>query len=128
MRCLMSDVRCLMYGVQKHRKFFRDGKKSMYGLEKRLKKIIIIMITKKVISEKTLSYLQHHTTLNQIVHWAEETLMFDNFEDDDTHTIRNILARIGSADVKNFGLTWENCEEIMHSLDFSLQVLVKAAS
>ena len=84
------------------------------------------MITKKIISEKVLSYLQHHIKLEEIVHWAEETLMRGNFEDDVTHKIRNILARIGSADVKNFGLTWEDCEEIMHHLDFSLQVLAKA--
>ena len=84
------------------------------------------MITKKIISEKLLSYLQHRLTLEEVVHWVEDTLMVGNFEDDDTHTIRNILARIGSADVKNFGLTWEDCEEIMHHLGFSLQVLAKA--
>ena len=86
------------------------------------------MITKKIISEKLLSYLQHRITLEEIVHWAEHTLMIGSFEDDDTHKIRNILARIGSADTKNFGLTWEDCEEIMHYLGFSLQVLAKADS
>ena len=86
------------------------------------------MITNKIISEKALSYLQHRITLHQIINWVEETLMPGNFEDDDAHTIRNIIARIGSADVKNFGLTWEDCEEIMHHLGFSLQVLAKADS
>lgn len=84
------------------------------------------MITKKIISEKILSYLQHRITLEEIVHWAEEALMLGNFEDDITQKTRNILARIGSADVKSFGLTWEDCEEIMHHLGFSLQVLAKA--
>ena len=84
------------------------------------------MITKKDISEKVLEHLQHHITLVEIVDWAEETLMNNNFEDDNAHTVRNILARIGSADVKAFGLTWEDCEKIMRQLGFSLQVFAKA--
>ena len=86
------------------------------------------MITKTTIAEKILLYLQHHITLPEIVHWAEEALINNNFEDDKTHTVRNILARIGSADVKAFGITWEDCEEIMHYLGFRLQVLAKAES
>lgn len=84
------------------------------------------MITKKDISEKVLEYLQHHITLQEIVDWAEEILMRNNFEDDKAHTVRNILARIGSADIKAFGLTWEDCEKIMHQLGFKLQVFAKA--
>ncbi|MDQ2721112.1 MAG: hypothetical protein M3Z26_15295 [Bacteroidota bacterium] len=84
------------------------------------------MITKKTLAEKVLSYLQHHLTLQEIVFWAEEALMNNNFEEDNSHTIRNILARIGSADVKAFGITWEDCEGIMHKLGFRLQVLAKA--
>ena len=80
------------------------------------------MITNKTIAEKVLQYLQHHITLQEIVHWAEDALMSNNFQDEDSHTIRNILARLGSADVKAFGITWEDCEEIMHSLGFKLQV------
>ena len=86
------------------------------------------MITKKAISEKVLEYLQHHITLQEIVDWAEETLMLGKFEDDNAHTVRNILARIGSADVKAFGLTWEDCGKIMHQLGFSLQVFAKSES
>jgi cobyrinic acid a,c-diamide synthase len=84
------------------------------------------MITKKAISEKVLEYLQHRITLREIVDWAEEILMLNKFEDDNTHTVRNILARIGSADVKAFGLTWEDCEKIMQQLGFKLQVFAKA--
>lgn len=84
------------------------------------------MITKNLISEKLVSYLQHRITLQEIVDWSENALMHNDFEDDNMHAIRNILARIGSADVKEFGLTWEDCEEIMHSLGFRLQVLAKA--
>ncbi|HEY5462193.1 MAG TPA: hypothetical protein VIJ95_02980 [Hanamia sp.] len=84
------------------------------------------MITKKIISEKVLSYLQRGLTLKEIVDWAEEALMRNDFEDDNKSSVRNILARIGSADVKAFGLTWEDCEKIMHQLGFRLQVFAKA--
>lgn len=86
------------------------------------------MTTRKAISEKVLEYLKHHITLQGIVDWAEEVLMSVKFEDDDLHTSRNILARIGSADVKAFGLAWENCREIMHQLGFNLEVFAKAES
>jgi hypothetical protein len=82
-------------------------------------------ITKKIISEKVLGYLQHQITLDEIVNWSEGILMNNNFEDDKAHTVRNILARIGSADVKAFGLTWEDCEKIMNQLGFSLMVFAK---
>ena len=82
-------------------------------------------ITKKIISEKVLEYLQHQITLDEIVNWSEGILMNNNFEDDKAHTVRNILARIGSADVKTFGLTWEDCEKIMNQLGFSLMVFAK---
>lgn len=80
------------------------------------------MITRKIIAEKILSYLQHRITLQQIVQWAEDMLMNNEFKDDNQHTIRNILAHIGSADVKAFGLTWEGCEQMMRDLGFQLQV------
>ena len=86
------------------------------------------MITKGIVSDKLLSYLQHKITLAEIVQWSEEVLMNNNFEDDNKHTLRNILAQIGSADVKNFGLTWEDCEGIMNHLGFKLQVLAKAGN
>ena len=83
-------------------------------------------ITKKIISEKVLEYLQHQISLDEIVNWSEGILMNNNFEDDKLHTVRNILARVGSADVKAFGLTWEDCEKIMNQLGFSLMVFAKA--
>lgn len=82
-------------------------------------------ITKKAISEKVLEYLQHQIKLEKMVDWAENIIMNNDFEDDNEHAVRNILARIASADVKAFGLTWEDCEKIMHQLGFSLMVFAK---
>jgi hypothetical protein len=80
------------------------------------------MITKKIIAHKLLAYLQHHLSLEELVNWAEESLMNGAYEDDKGHTIRNTLSQLGLADVKAFGLEWKDCETIMQNLGFKLEV------
>ncbi len=80
------------------------------------------MITKKIIADKLLAYLQHSLTLNDLVNWAEDSLISSDYEDDNVHTIRNTLAYLGLADVKSFGLEWKDCESLMEQLGFKLEV------
>lgn len=80
------------------------------------------MITKKIIADKLLAYLQHHISLADVVAWAEQSLLDAVYKDDSAHTIRNILAQLGTADVKAFGLYWKDCENIMERLGFKQEV------
>lgn len=80
------------------------------------------MITKNIIAEKLLAYLQHHSSREQLVDWAENVLMQGSYEDDYSHTIRDILAQLGLADVKAFGLDYQDCENIMQKLGYTLEV------
>lgn len=80
------------------------------------------MITKKIIANKLLAYLQHRLSLEDLTDWAEQSLMDSSYEDDNFHTIRNTLAQLGLADVKSFGLEWKDCEAIMEKLGFKLEV------
>lgn len=80
------------------------------------------MITKKIIANKLLAYLQHRLSLEDLTDWAEQSLMDSSYEDDNFHTIRNTLAKLGVADVKSFGLEWKDCEAIMEKLGFKLEV------
>lgn len=80
------------------------------------------MITKKNIADQLLTYLQHRVSSNQLVDWAENGLMNSNYEDDELHTVRNVLAQLGLADVKAFGLEYQDCEAIMQKLDYKLEV------
>lgn len=80
------------------------------------------MITKKIIADKLLAYLQHRMPLTDLVDWAEQNLMKGDYEDDNFHTIRNTLSQLGVADVKAFGLEWKDCEVIMEKLGFKLEV------
>ena len=86
------------------------------------------MITKQIIADRLLAYLQHHLSLTELVNWAEETLANSSYEDDATHTIRNALAQLGLADVKAFGLEWQDCEAIMNNLGFKLEVKALAVA
>lgn len=87
-----------------------------------------MMITKQFIAYKLLEYLQHKLSLEDLVDWAEQTLLNCNYEDDKAHTIRNTLSQLGLADVKAFGLEWKDCEAIMKSLGFKLEVKALAVA
>ncbi len=80
------------------------------------------MITKKIIADKLLAYLQHRLPLEDLVDWSEQALLESSYEDDNFHTIRNSLSQLGLADVKAFGLEWKDCETIMEKLGYKLEV------
>lgn len=86
------------------------------------------MITKEMIADKLLAYLQHHLSLTELVDWAEQSLMKGSYTDNASHTIRNTLAQLGLADVKSFGLEWKDCEAIMQNLGFKLEVKALAVA
>ena len=84
-------------------------------------------ITKKTVADKIAAYLRHEITLTQLVDWAERVLMDGELAEDDTQTISAVIARLGVADVRAFGLTWEDCEEVLHKLGFSPRIEVVAS-
>ena len=86
------------------------------------------MITKKIIANKLLAYLQHQMSLSDLVDWSEQSLLDSAYEDDETHTIRNTLSHLGLADVKAFGLEWKDCESMMENLGFKLEVKALAVA
>jgi hypothetical protein len=81
-----------------------------------------MIITKQQLAVSLLNYLQHKTSLNDLVVWAENTLMEGDIQGEDPDVVRDILARLGLADVKAFGLFWEDCNEIMHRLGYVLRI------
>ncbi|MDH5564448.1 MAG: hypothetical protein OEY91_12605 [Nitrospirota bacterium] len=40
--------------------------------------------------------------------------------------IRDVVARLGVADVRAFGLTWEDCEQLLKRLGYSAQDHIEA--
>jgi hypothetical protein len=83
-------------------------------------------ITKKTVADKIASYLHHEMTLAQLVDWSERALMDGEFAEADASTLSEVIARLGVADVRAFGLAWEDCEELLRKLGFSPRVEVVA--
>lgn len=84
------------------------------------------MITKKIVAEKLAMYLQHRITLPALVDWAEYAVQEEEFNEHDTEVLMNIVSKIGLADVKAFGLTWEECESMLEMLGYRTRVEVIA--
>lgn len=81
-----------------------------------------MIITKQKLAVKLLNYLQHKSSLEELVAWAENALMEADIQDEDTNDIRDILAQLGLADVKTFGLYWEDCSNMMKKLGYNLKI------
>jgi cobyrinic acid a,c-diamide synthase len=83
-------------------------------------------ITKQTVADKIAAYLHHEITLPQLVDWAENALMDGELAEGDAKTLSTVIARLGVADVRAFGLAWEDCEELLRQLGFSPRVEVVA--
>ena len=86
-----------------------------------------MMITKQTVADKIAAYLHHDLTLGQLVDWAERALLDGEFAERDAKILSSVVARLGVADVRAFGLAWEDCEELLRKLGFSSHVEVVAA-
>jgi hypothetical protein len=86
-----------------------------------------VTITKKTVADKIAAYLHREITLAQLVDWSERALMDDELAERDAATISSVIARLGVADVRAFGLAWEDCEELLKKLGFAPRVEVVAA-
>ena len=53
--------------------------------------------------------------------------MDGDLDERDLAVLRQVVARIGLADVRAFGLTWEDCEELLHQLGYAARVEVVTA-
>jgi len=54
--------------------------------------------------------------------WAEGMIREADFENGSFELIRDILARIGLADVREFGLSWDDCYTYLHKLGYDVKV------
>lgn len=78
------------------------------------------MITKELVGQKIYEYLNHSISNAELVNWAENALMEEELDQENDAIISQVLARLGVADVKNFGLLWEDCEELLRQLGYHI--------
>ena len=85
------------------------------------------MITRQVVADQIAAYLHHRITVEQLVDWAENALMDGEFAEQDAATLATVVGRLGVADVRAFGLTWEDCEQLLRRLGFSTRIEIVSA-
>jgi hypothetical protein len=83
-------------------------------------------ITRKIVADRIAEYL--HGKLNQaeLVDWAERAMMDGDFDHADVDLLTEIVGRLGLADVAEFGLRWQDCEEFLRRLGYTAKVIVSA--
>ena len=84
-------------------------------------------ITKQTVADKIAAYLHHEIALAQLVDWSERAMMDGELDERDAATLSSVIARLGVADVRAFGLTWDDCDELLRKLGFAPRVEVVAA-
>jgi hypothetical protein len=86
-----------------------------------------MVITRQTVAEKIAAHLQRRLTLGELVDWAESALLDGEFVEAEANLISPVVARLGVADVRAVGLTWEDCEDLLRQLGYTARVEVVPA-
>jgi cobyrinic acid a,c-diamide synthase len=81
-----------------------------------------MVLTRKALADMLVKYINRKIDLQALVNWAEDMIKEADFEKGSFELIREILARIGLADVREFGLTWDDCYDYLHKLGYNIKV------
>jgi len=84
-------------------------------------------VTRAQVVGRIEDYLCRRLTLAELVDWAERVMMDGEFADDDP-TACDVVARLGVADVRAFGLSWEDCEDLLGRLGYRAEVTLRPAN
>ena len=83
-----------------------------------------MVITKKEVADQILKYINREIRLDDLVDWAEEVIREADFSKRDIGILREIVGHLGLADVKEFGLAWDDCYEYLQKLGYDVRVTV----
>ena len=86
-----------------------------------------MLITKQTVADKVTAYLHHEISLDALVDWAENAMANDEFAEEDAAVLRKVVPRLGVADVRSFGVAWEDCESLLGDLGYSTRIEVTTA-
>jgi len=84
----------------------------------------MMVIKREDVVRKLEDYLHQRLPLTELVDWAEGAMQEGEFDERDFETLRDIVSRLGLADVRNFGLTWEDCATYLARLGYCVKVEV----
>jgi hypothetical protein len=83
-------------------------------------------ITRQIAADKIADYLHGKLGQTELVDWAERAMMAADFEEKDIEVLSDIIGRLGLADVAEFGLRWQDCEEFLRRLGYRARVIVSS--
>jgi hypothetical protein len=83
-------------------------------------------ITRQVVADKIADYLHDKVSQAEMVDWAERAMMDADFDDTEVDLLSDIVGRLGLADVAEFGLRWQDCEEFLRRLGYRAKVIVSS--
>ena len=83
-------------------------------------------ITHEIVADKITDYLHGKVSQAELVDWAERAMMDAEFDEADIDLLTDILGRLGLADVAEFGLRWQDCEEFLRRLGYRAKVIVSS--
>ena len=81
-------------------------------------------VNRQMVARKLMDYLYHRITLAELVDWAEWAMMEADFETQDLRLLREIVGRLGLADVRAFGMTWDDCENYLSRLGYRVSIAI----
>jgi len=80
-----------------------------------------MQLTREAVAHKLAAYLHHEISLDELVAWVNAAIMEADFEEAYYDPIRDMLARLGLADVQAFGLTRENYASLLKQLGYDIR-------
>ena len=83
-------------------------------------------ITRQVVADRLSAYLRGSQDLAGLVAWAEDAMLEGEFAQQDYVVIRDVVSRLGLADVAAFGLTWEDTVDMLARLGYRATVEVQS--
>ncbi len=81
-----------------------------------------MILTTKALADMIIRYINRQMDLSGLVDWAENMMRESDFEAEHFEIIRDVLAHVGLADVREFGLSWDDCYEYLHRLGYNVKV------
>lgn len=85
------------------------------------------MITRETVRRQIEAYLNGQLTLADLVAWSEDVVMDAEIPEPDIEIVTKVAARIGVADVQEFGLSWEDIHDMLAQLGYGMKVSVISA-
>ncbi|MBA2585678.1 MAG: hypothetical protein H0U99_04255 [Chthoniobacterales bacterium] len=81
-------------------------------------------ITRQITADKIADYLHGKVSQAELVDWSERAMMDAEFDAADVEVLSDIIGRLGLADVAEFGLRWQDCEDFLRRLGYRATVIV----